>query len=125
MSLTDERAINNFLDRSEETLQTLTHTFGEDSPLVKKAFSRYLEATREADPYWCRLAATYLEWCKAKPLRIGGLPHTRECRCEWGFILDEDDENRYIPCPKCLPKAHDKWVGHEDEELDDDERPMI
>lgn len=122
MSLS-EQAQDRALDRSEEILQIFADTFGDDDPKTTKSFDRYTKMINDPNPYAARLAQTYLEWCLNHPMRINGIPHTKPCRCEEGFIHEGD--GRYIPCPKCLPKTHDKWAGRSDDDLDADERPMI
>lgn len=121
MTMTDEQIINTSLDRCEEILQILDDTFS-DTPEEKRfkyAFDKYNRLTSDGRTSSYKVAVTYLEWCLTHPRRIGGLPMVVECMCEYGWVLEQSEPELWRPCPKCLPGAHDKWIGHDTSEDDD------
>jgi hypothetical protein len=83
---------------------------------------RYTDIMEDAKPINYKVAATYLEWGASYPNRIGNRRDTLPCRCDNKWILENERENRYRPCPKCLPEAHDKWVGRSFEEESEEPR---
>lgn len=119
--ISDEMTIEKAMERSEQILQVLSDTFGDDHPLVEKALERYTQIVADGDPINYKTAATYLEWSVAYPKRVGNRRETVSCRCDNKWILENVEENRYRPCPKCLPEAHDKWVGRSFEQEPEDE----
>ena len=109
MKASEEKIINESLDRSEQILQILEDTFGRDSKQARWSMKRYKQAIQGGSALGYRLAALYLEWCVSHPARVGNDTYSKPCKCDYGWIIEQS--GRYRPCPRCLPGAHDRWTN--------------
>lgn len=125
--ISEELTIETSMARSEEILEVLANTFGDDSKIMADITDRYSGIIGEGrDGLAYQLATTWLEWAVKYPGRVGKRLHTKACTCDNQWILENEEERRFRPCPRCLPEAHDKWVGRTiGEEEDDPDRGMF
>jgi hypothetical protein len=117
----DSVIFNQSLDRSEEILEILSDSFGEESPQFTHVMERYNELVRAGTPGAAKLAMAYLEWCYAHPRRIANFQAVKHCTCDNGMVLLKTETESYRPCERCLPATFDKWSGvtlNDDEEED-------
>lgn len=125
--MSESEMINSAMDRAEAILDLLENTFGDD-PRVDFASTRYNEIISSGAPLAYALGTTYLEWCVANPGIIGKPQELFPCqsKCTHGWIIEDAEEQRYKPCPRCLTGAYDLWMADwEDlppgDDFDDDE----
>ncbi len=125
--ITDEVAIERSMNRSEEIIEVLDNTFG-DSQIMTVVQETYAKIIKDGLPLSYQLGTMWLEWAVKHPGRVGKRLQTKSCRCDNQWILENEENKTHRPCPKCLPEAHDKWVGRTigtDDEDDEQDRGMF
>lgn len=108
--------IYKMLDEAEEILGRLSDAFGPDDFKHTHALKKFQEFVIDPTYETVKVGLMYLRWCLQYPNRIGQESDNKICcgdnggrRCEGGMILEDEEEETWIPCSRLLPETHDNW----------------